>query len=622
LQLSADGVLSGTPAFPGSWPILIAANGDVPRSVPAQKQFMVNVQPAELQLRSSCPLPNATGGVPYSQRLEARGGFGPYWFRPVGPLPPGLVLHPNGVLEGQPTTPNWWPFQMEIEDTRGQVLRTGCGLVVLYPEIRVSSACPLPEATAGASYSQTLSAAGGSGPYTWSVVGGTLPNGLRLTPTGVLSGTPQAPGNAAFRLRVTDARGQTAAAGCNVAVRQGSYSVGSYPLPDAFAGEPYSYRIFSSGGAEPYRYSEAQPLPAGLRLSADGFLAGTVATVGTYPVAIRSTDAAGQVTTRTCDLRVQPAALRLTNVCPLPAAQLGQAYSTRLSAAGGVEPYTFSSTALLPPGLRLGTDGTLSGTPTAAGQAALLITVADRANQRTSQVCELPVAVPEIPDLRITGLPATLAPAVAGPRVSAELAAPYLLPVEADLVLDVAADTGNPSSTINAADPRVRFANGQRILAVTFAAGQRVATPAAQINNTGTVASQVTVRVENVRAAGIPFAKQASAVSRVARLAPVLTNVCYVPNDNGFDVEVTGFSTTRELTAAEITFGANTYSVRLDEASRDFFSNEDTIRSGGSFRIRAGYRLTQANPRNLGQGNVIVRNTAGATPSRTIARCQ
>ncbi len=58
----------------------------------------------------------------------------------------------------------------------------------------------------GKSYSQTLNAAGGWPPYSWSVSTGTLPPGLILNgPTGEISGTPSAVGAFTFTLRVTDA---------------------------------------------------------------------------------------------------------------------------------------------------------------------------------------------------------------------------------------------------------------------------------------------------------------------------------------------------------------------------------------------------------------------------------
>lgn len=54
-------------------------------------------------------------------------------------------------------------------------------------------------------YSQTLTAAGGVPPYTWSVSSGALPAGLALNPsTGVISGTALTAGSSAFTPKVTD----------------------------------------------------------------------------------------------------------------------------------------------------------------------------------------------------------------------------------------------------------------------------------------------------------------------------------------------------------------------------------------------------------------------------------
>ena len=53
-------------------------------------------------------------------------------------------------------------------------------------------------------YTQVLSASGGTGPYTFSVAGGSLPPGLALSASGVLSGTPGPAGIFLFTVRVTD----------------------------------------------------------------------------------------------------------------------------------------------------------------------------------------------------------------------------------------------------------------------------------------------------------------------------------------------------------------------------------------------------------------------------------
>ncbi|MEO8595981.1 MAG: IPT/TIG domain-containing protein, partial [Candidatus Solibacter sp.] len=59
----------------------------------------------------------------------------------------------------------------------------------------------------GTAYSQTLAANGGSGPYTWSVASGSLPPGLTLSASGVISGTPTTPGAYMFTVRVTGSDG-------------------------------------------------------------------------------------------------------------------------------------------------------------------------------------------------------------------------------------------------------------------------------------------------------------------------------------------------------------------------------------------------------------------------------
>ena len=74
-----------------------------------------------------------------------------------------------------------------------------------------SPACPalsfnpanLPDAVAGASYSQTLTVSGGTGTYQFSLSDGALPPGLALTQSGVLTGKPTTAGTYRFTITAT-----------------------------------------------------------------------------------------------------------------------------------------------------------------------------------------------------------------------------------------------------------------------------------------------------------------------------------------------------------------------------------------------------------------------------------
>lgn len=59
--------------------------------------------------------------------------------------------------------------------------------------------------TVGTAYSETISAQGGTTPYTFAATGGTLPTGTSLnSSTGVISGTPTTAGTFSFTVSVTD----------------------------------------------------------------------------------------------------------------------------------------------------------------------------------------------------------------------------------------------------------------------------------------------------------------------------------------------------------------------------------------------------------------------------------
>jgi Putative Ig domain len=62
----------------------------------------------------------------------------------------------------------------------------------------------------GTAYSETISAQGGTSPYTFSLTSGALPTGTTLnSSSGVISGTPSAASTFSFTIKVTDSLGFT-----------------------------------------------------------------------------------------------------------------------------------------------------------------------------------------------------------------------------------------------------------------------------------------------------------------------------------------------------------------------------------------------------------------------------
>src|SRR5438309_1265638 len=67
--------------------------------------------------------------------------------------------------------------------------------------LTVVTALPLGIGTAGSLFSRQLLASGGVSPYSWSLGSGSLPQGLSLSPNGIISGTPATPGTSAFTVK-------------------------------------------------------------------------------------------------------------------------------------------------------------------------------------------------------------------------------------------------------------------------------------------------------------------------------------------------------------------------------------------------------------------------------------
>ena len=244
-------------------------------------------------LLAPASLPNASVGTPYSETITASGGTSPYGFVvTVGAEPPGLTLGSDGTLSGTPTTAGIFTFTVQATDAAGcsgsrEYTLAVCGTVTLAP-------ASLPNATEGTSYSETITASGGTSPYSFTVTVGAEPPGLTLGSDGTLSGTPTTAGDYDLTVEATDASGCSGILDYSITVCS-VITVSPSTLPNGTVGTAYSQIITASGGTEPYDFSiTTGKLPPGLYLWPGGEVFGTPKSQGSYTFTISATDKSGE----------------------------------------------------------------------------------------------------------------------------------------------------------------------------------------------------------------------------------------------------------------------------------------------------------------------------------------
>jgi Putative Ig domain len=144
-------------------------------------------------------------------------------------------------------------------------------------------------------YSATLSATGGTAPYTWTIKSGTLPAGLSLSTGGTISGTPTTAGATTITVQVTDSATtpQTAVSGnLPLAISGGMLQITSTVATVGTVGTAYQFQLEATGGVPPYTWSTASgsSLPAGLAVSSAGVVSGTPTAAGSFSPSMTVTD--------------------------------------------------------------------------------------------------------------------------------------------------------------------------------------------------------------------------------------------------------------------------------------------------------------------------------------------
>jgi hypothetical protein len=301
----ATGAITGTPTanVVASFTVQVTDSSNPPQS--AQKALTITIAAAPLSVTTT-GLPAGEVGLAYTGALlQTTGGTPPVtWTASPTPLPAGLSLNAStGAITGTPTVAATTSFTFTATDSSVPTAQTASKLLSIPINAGLTiTTTSVPSGTQGTAYSFSLAAAGGVGPYTWTLVTpgtGPLPAGLNpITSAGLISGVPTVSGTFPFTVQVTDSLGATQTANVSLVLAAApalSVTTTSGSLPQGTLNTTYpSTNLNATGGIQPYTWTlvlpGTGPLPTGLSLSSSGQITGTTTAPGTFPFTVKVTD--------------------------------------------------------------------------------------------------------------------------------------------------------------------------------------------------------------------------------------------------------------------------------------------------------------------------------------------
>jgi hypothetical protein len=340
---------------------------------------------------------------------------------------------------------------------------------------------------------------------------------------------------------------------------------------------------------------------------------------GSFDFTAQVADATGATANKAFHLTIggKASSLVITTGSPLPAATVGGFYSALLAATGGDAPYSWSLTSgALPPGLTVNrSSGSIAGSPTSPGSFTFSVRVTDSDSNTSDKYFSLAVAAaPAVPTLSILGVPASAASTAQVP-FSLTLSAPYTKAIAGQVTL-----VFQPSAAVSRDDPAIQFSTGGRTVTFTIPAGsaQAVFPAGAMAFQTGTVAGTIAL------SANSDLLATATASTVVGADVPTITKVSVVQKTSGFQVEIAGFSNSRELADASFQFTASSgqavqtgdLTVTLQAPAGAWFSSDSSTPFGGQFLLAVPFTLQQGAASGLASVSVKLQNSKG--PSLTV----
>lgn len=333
--------------------------------------YVVSVYDKQIELPvfiTTNPLPNGVMGTPYSLQIAASNDPVFRLDASGNPLPLGLTLATNGLLSGIPEETYSNKFITVVASNLAGAVSTNYNITILAPSVPpvFYTTSPLTNGVVGQPYVVQIVA---SNAPVFSLFSGSLPSGLGLTASGLVTGTPTQVQTVDFVVQATNVVGSS----------NRTYQISIFgppaittpsPLPQAVKGAAYSVQIEASGNPAALFSVVDGSLPGGLVLGTNGLLNGTPTAAGDFTFMVRATNAYGW-NERLFDLAVDPGAPTFITTSPLTNGVVGVAYSKQIEATGN--PLFSVVAGSVPGGLSLGTNGLLSGTPTTKGSFSFMV---------------------------------------------------------------------------------------------------------------------------------------------------------------------------------------------------------------------------------------------------------